>query len=118
MATPTKSQAEADAQAAHDDLVEAACDLFIENTDLAIEAAIDQGVFFVNTSAFDKNVDPKVIFDYYTNLGYGVSFPDYPQNLMLQPAQLFGEFWINYWQNNLVPAAQKYPLRFLISWKP
>lgn len=118
MATPTKSQAQTDAQTAEDALVAAANQLFIDNTDVAIEAAIDQGEFFVNSAAYDHNVDPRAIFDYYTNLGYSVSFPDYPQNLALQPAQLFGEFWINYWNNNLVPNLKKYPIRFLISWKP
>jgi hypothetical protein len=119
MSTPTKDQAQTDAQAANDAIVAAANQLFIDNTDAAIQVAISQGVFFVDSLAFDKNVDPRAIFDHYANLGYGVSFPDFVQNQQLQPAELFGDFWINFWQNNLVPQVRnKYPIRFLISWKP
>lgn len=118
MASIPKSQAQTEAEAAQAALEATAAQLFIDAADAQIQEAIDQGKYFVNCLTHDENVDPKTIFDYYTNLGYGVSFPDYPQNLALQPAQLFGEFWINYWQNNLVPRVKKYPLRFLISWKP
>lgn len=114
----SKSQAETDAQAAQDALEAASATNFITAADAQIQEAIDQGRFYVNCLTFDENVNPKTIFDYYTGLGYGVSFPDYPQSLALQPAQLFGEFWINFWTNNMVPQVNKYPLRMLISWNP
>lgn len=119
MSSITKDQAETQADIANNALTDAANTRFIDATDIQIQKAIAQGEFFVNCECFDPNIDPKIIFDYYTNLGYGVTFPDYPTNLMLQPAQLFGEFWINFWTNNLIPANVKTnPLRFLISWKP
>jgi hypothetical protein len=119
MSTPTKNQSQTNAQAANDALVAAANQIFIDNTDAAIQKAIDQGVFFVDSMAFDRNVNPQQVFQYYTDLGYNVSFPDYIVNQQLEPAQLFGDFWINYWRNNLLPRiGDKYPIRFLISWKP
>lgn len=113
-----KSQAETEAQAAHDTIVSAANQRFIDAADTQIEEAIDLGKFWVNCHTFDLEVDFKMVFMHYADLGYGVSLPDYPSNQMLQPASLFGEFWINYWTNNLVPRDPKKPFRMIISWKP
>lgn len=114
----TKDQAKTDAEAANTTLTSEADQRFIDAADAQIQEAIDQGLFYINCQTYDVKVNPKNIFEYYSGLGYGVSFPDYPTNLMLQPAQLFGEFWINFWSNSLVPTSLKTPVRFLISWNP
>lgn len=114
----TKSQAETDAQIAHDALTDAANTRFIAAADQQITEAIAQGVFYINALSED-DIDPMVVGQYYSDLGYIVSFPDYPQNLILQPAELFGQFWINFWSSGLqIPANLKKPYRFLISWQP
>lgn len=118
MSTPTKNQVKTQAQIAHDALAATANQLFINAADAQIQGAIAQGLFFVNCQTVDDKVDPQAIFNYYSNLGYIVTMPDVPTNIQLGPAQLFGEFWVNFWTNNLIPANVKYPLRFLISWNP
>lgn len=119
MASIPKSQAESESTTEHDALVAAANQRFIDDADAQIQEAIAQGKFFVNCTTFDANIDPKAIFDYYAALGYGVSFPDYSHHdLSQQPAQLFGAFWSNFWNNELVPAGMKLPLRIVIGWMP
>lgn len=117
MSTPTRSQAQIDAQAAEDALVAAANARFILASDIQIAEAINQGKFFVNCITED-NISPRTVFQYYANLGYGVSLPDYPTNLSLQPAELFGAYWINFWSNGgFIPQNLKKPYRFIIAWK-
>lgn len=113
-----KSQAESEAQTANDAIVLAANTRFIAAADQQITEAIDLGVFWVNCQTFDLNVDLKTVFMHYADLGYKISLPDYPCNQMLQPAALFGEFWINYWTSNLYPRDVKKPFRMIISWHP
>lgn len=118
MASIPKSQAESETDTAHDVLVAAANQRFIDAADAQIQEAIDQGRFFVNCTSFEADLDPKAVFDYYAGLGYQVAFPDYTSHdLSQQPAQLFGEFWINFWNNDLVPAGMKLPLRIVIGWR-
>lgn len=113
----TRNQAEIDADAAKAIAVTAANNRFIAAADIQIQEAIDQGQFFVSCSTTD-DIDPQTVFQYYANLGYGVSFPDYPTNLALQPAELFGAYWINFWSNGgFLPRLLKKPYRLLISWK-
>lgn len=113
-----KAQATAETEVTNQEIVDAANTRFIAAADQQITEAIAQGVFWVNCQTFDLNVDIKTVFMHYADLGYGVSLPDYPTNQMLQPAALFGEFWINYWTNKLMPRDVKKPFRMIISWKP
>jgi hypothetical protein len=113
----TRSQAEIDAQAAFDAATAAANARFIAAADIQIQIAIDDGKFYVSCTTED-NIDPRTVFQYYADLGYGVSFPDYPTNLALQPAELFGAYWINFWVNGgFIPQNLKKPYRLIISWK-
>lgn len=112
-----RSTAQTEAQAANDALVLAANNRFIAAADQQITDAIARGAFFANCQTFD-DIDPKTIFQYYANLGYGVEFPDYPTNLALQPAELFGAYWMNFWTNGgFIPQNLKKPYRLIISWK-
>ena len=117
MSTPTRSQAQIDAQAANDTLTADADARFIAAADIQIAEAIAQGKFYANCITED-DINPKTIFQYYADLGYGVSLPDYPTNLALQPAELFGAYWINFWSNGgFIPQNLKKPYRFIIAWK-
>lgn len=112
-----RSTAETDAQTELDTLTAAANARFIAAADIQITEAIDQGLFWCDCITTD-DIDPKTIFQYYAGLGYGVCFPDYPQNLNLQPAELFGAYWINFWSNGgFIPRLLKKPYRLIISWK-
>lgn len=112
-----KSTALTNAQTANDTLTAAANARFIAAADQQITDAIAQGVFYV-TCWSEDDIDPRLVGQHYIDLGYGVSLPDYPMNLILQPAELFGEFWINFWTNGFIPSNMKKPYRFIISWKP
>lgn len=113
----TRSQAEIDAQTALDAATDAANTRFIASADQQITEAIEQGQFFVNCLTTD-DINPETVFRHYADLGYGVSFPDYPSNLTLQPAELFGAYWINFWSNGgFVPRLLKKPYRLLITWQ-
>lgn len=119
MASITKSQAETDSTTEHDALVAAANQRFIDDADAQILEAIDQGKFWINCTTFEADLDPQEIFDYYANLGYSIAFPDYSHHdLSQQPAQLFGAFWTNFWNNAQVPSGMKLPLRIVIGWYP
>ena len=112
-----RDTAQTEAQAANDALTAAANARFIAAADIQIQTAITAGQFYVNCQTEDA-IDPHFIFQYYANLGYGVSFPDYPTNLALQPAELFGAYWINFWTNGgFIPNHLKKPYRLIISWK-
>lgn len=117
MASIPESQANSDALIAHTALVAAANQRFIDAADIQIQEAIVQGKYWVNCETFEENIDPKALFDYYAALGYKVSFPDFTaHDLSQQPAQLFGEFWINFWNNGLIPSSTKLPLRIILGW--
>lgn len=119
MASIPKSQAESDSTTEHDTLVAAANARFIADADVQIQEAIAQGKFWINCTTFEADLDPKAVFDYYAGLGYSVAFPDYSHHdLSQQPAQLFGAFWTNFWNNELVPKCLKVPLRIVIGWYP
>jgi hypothetical protein len=90
---------------------------FIAAADLQIQEAVARGVFWVSTQTA-SDINPETVFKHYADLGYGVSFPDYPTNLSLQPAELFGSYWVNFWSNGgFIPSLLKKPYRLLISWK-
>lgn len=113
----SRSQAETDATTANNAAIAAANARFIAAADIQIQEAIDQGQFWVSATTTD-DIDPQTVFKHYADLGYGVSFPDYPTNLSLQPAELFGAYWVNFWSNGgFVPQLLKKPYRLLITWK-
>jgi hypothetical protein len=112
-----RSTAQTEAQTNHDADVAAANARFIAAVDQQITDAIALGFFYVNSLSAD-DIDPMVVGQYYSDLGYIVSFPDFPQNLILQPAELFGEFWINFWTSGMqIPTNLTKPYRFIIAWK-
>jgi len=101
MSTPTKTQANAASTAAQNAIETAALNQFIADIDQLIETAESEGLFKVNIN-MAPNVDPKAVFDYFTGLGYTVTFvntfnpANSPSN---NPAQLFGQFLIDFFNN-------------------
>jgi hypothetical protein len=87
--------------------------LFIADADRQILAAIALDKKFISITTFGE-VNPHYIYKYYTNLGYDVDFPDLIQGQKFQPADLFGEFWLEYWEHTLLPSFHKGPIRIVI----
>lgn len=124
MATPpNRNTANTNAQTAKDAITLAADNQFISDAGDAILAAIAQGKFMV-TLHTAKGVDVPTVHDYLTNLGYQVAYPGLgmkagPQPFqpsgVFQPADLFGQLWIDFWNGN-VPRLDN-PLRMTISWR-
>lgn len=92
----TESAANSAAIAAQEAIEDAANAVFIANADAAIADAISMGKFRVYINSV-KHMSFKDIFDYYTNLGYQIGMPTC--TVGNQPAQLFGQFWIAFWEN-------------------
>lgn len=90
--------------------------IFVANTDFQIAGAIALGLYQTAVLTWG-NVDPKYAFNYYTNLGYKVILPDMSTTMTPNPAQLFGFFWEEFWNNQFVLLDLKNPVRMLISWK-
>lgn len=111
MATPNKATVNATTTADKAAIVAAANDQFIADADLAIASAAELGKFKVSLIP-SVNVDIATIVEYYTNLGYAVGSPTYPP---YQPAQLFGYFWVNYW-NGVRNYFSSKNTRIIISW--
>lgn len=88
---------------------------FIADVDQQILDAIDLGKFEVSATTFGY-VNPHDIYVYYLNLGYMVTFPDLIHGQAFQPADLFGQFWIDYWNHTILPRGAKNPVRMLIFW--
>jgi hypothetical protein len=112
----TRDQANADAQTALTAIQTAENTQFIANVDAQIQEAIAQGRFEVSATT-SKNVDIQTVFEYYVNLGYMVWFPDYPTNLNVQPVELFGQYWTDYWQHILSLYPLKNPARIIVGWR-
>lgn len=118
MATPPlASVANVDSTTDHDALVAAANQQFIDQTVVAIANATTNGKFEVFMTTF-QNCDFNLLATYFQNLGYTVIFPDFPPFDGSQPAQLFGDFWIAYWDNQLIPTGMKprNPVRMGFRW--
>lgn len=124
MATPpNRNTANTNAQTALDALQSAADASFVSDAGDAILQAIALGHFLV-TLTTDKNCNLQVIHDYFVALGYAVAYPGLgmkagPQPFqpdgLFQPADLFGVFWFQYWQNH-VPNLHN-PCRITLSWR-
>jgi len=117
MSSIPASAALAAQKAAEDALVAADNALFIADADNQIQAAIALGRTEISITA-QRHVNPHDIYKYYTNLGYNVDFPDFRQGTAFQPVDLFGQFWIEYWNHTLLPPFQKNPVRVIINWAP
>jgi hypothetical protein len=117
MSTPTKSQANAASTATQTAIGTAAFNQFISDINQLIATAETQGLFQVNIN-MAPNVDPEEVFNYFTGLGYTVSFvntfnpANSPSN---NPAQLFGQFLVDFFNNfNLSNPATVY--RVVVAW--
>lgn len=120
MATPpNKSLANTNATTALNILLAAADQLFIDNAATAILEAISQGKYLVTLNTFE-NCDLRVLHDYFVGLGYAVSYPGlnmYPGAQPFQPMELFGIFWIQFWENWPFTPVIINPARVTLSWK-
>jgi hypothetical protein len=87
--------------------------LFICDANKQIRDAIALGKFYISSTTFGS-VNPRDIYQYYTALGYDVDFPDLIQGQRFQPSDLFGEFWVNFWNHTLLPPFTKGPIRIVI----
>jgi|ERR1035437_5577741 hypothetical protein len=117
MSSIPASTALTDQKAAHEALEAADNALFIADADRQILAAIALGRADISMTTFG-HVSPHGIWKYYSNLGYNINFPDLIQGQAFQPVDLFGEFWINYWNHTLLPPFSKNPVRIVINWGP
>ncbi len=90
--------------------------IFIANVDAQITEKIAQGAFQISATTFN-GVNLQTVFQYYVNLGYAVSFPDYPANLNYQPVDLFGQYWEAYWLHRLSLYPIQNPARIIIQWR-
>lgn len=118
MSSLPASTAQSDTITAKDELIVADNANFIAQVDVQIQEAIALGRFQISATTFG-NVHPRDIVKYYGNLGYWIVFPDLIQGPNFQPADLFGEFWVNFWDNTLTPLfKQRKPVRMVIGWSP
>lgn len=117
MSSITKATAKSDSDTSHAVLVAADNAIWITNTDKQIQDAIGLGLYQTTVLTWG-NVDAMVVFKYYVDLGYLIYLPDMPQNLNLQPAQLFGTYWEAFWNHTLFINAGTNPVRMVITWKP
>lgn len=118
MSSLPASTADTDSQTALNALRAADNANFILAVDQAILDAIAQGETQISANTFG-NVNAQTVTEYYVNLGYKVSFPDFRTNIGNQPAQLFGDAWVSFWQGTLagyLGFVPKNPMRLLIGW--
>ncbi len=117
MSSVTKDQAQTDAETALAAIYLAAKNRFIIDADIQIQQAIAQGLSFVNCTTSD-DINPSDIFDYYTQLGYQVEFPDFPHGSKpTDPPDSNSGFWVSNWLNTgLTRQKLEKPYRFLIIW--
>ena len=119
MASIPASTAQSDTNTALAALQAADNATFISASDAAILDATSQGLTQISANTFGS-VDAETVVSYYVNLGYKVSLPDFQNNVQQQPAQQFGEFWVEFWNGTLPQFTgvdiKKNPVRILISW--
>jgi len=114
MSLPNNATAHASTLADLTALQVAANAKFIALTTDLINDAILRGVYQVSVTSFE-NCDLATIASTFAALGYVVTFPD-SILFNMQPAQLFGQAWFDYWRLNGVPPEIKNPARIIISW--
>lgn len=114
MSTPTEATVHAAAIAAQEARENAANALFIAEADAAIADAVSMGKFKIYLSSV-KHMSFKDIQDYYQALGYEIGMPNCSWG-NCQPAQLFGQFWLAYWERRQICQCHR-PCRVVIMWK-
>lgn len=97
MSTPNASTVNATATTAQTAINSAADASWIADADAAVADAASRGMFMVRLHLTD-GIDLQAIVAYYQALGYIVSAP-LPPNVGMQPANLFGAFWQQFWTN-------------------
>lgn len=115
MASIPATTAENNTDIARAALVAADNAIFIADVDKQILDYIALGKKEISATTFGY-VHIKDIYNYYTALGYHVDFPDLRQGHKFQPADLFGQFWIEFWNHTLIPHHPRNPTRVLINW--
>lgn len=108
-----KNTAKTNTETAHNTAETAANTIFIAAADAQINGAIARGVFWIMVQITDENVDIKTVVQHYMDLGYSVKFSGVNSG---NPASLFGENWVAYWDGNGIPAEIPLPAKVKISW--
>jgi hypothetical protein len=100
----------------------AADKVFIASVDSQIQTAINLGLSEI-TAVTQPDVSINTVFNYYNNLGYLCSFPDYLQqngqalpSIDQQPVNFFGFNWTQYWLNAIGAFHIKSPARMTVRW--
>lgn len=95
---------------------------FIADVDVMIQTAIKLGQSQI-TAITHQHVSIGTIFNYYTNLGFHCTFPDYLQqngaqipSLVQQPVNFFGFNWTQYWLNAIGQFHIRNPARMTVQW--
>lgn len=115
---PNSSTANADSLAQLTALQAAANALFIDQANTAIENAINEGKYWIVLTSF-QNCNLLDLQTYFVGLGYQVQYPDMlnpnltPQN----PAQLFGQDLVDFWDNGGQVQHLSNPLRIKLLWQ-
>lgn len=118
-----RNTANANSTTAFNAIQTAADTYWIANVDSQIATAITLGQFTITAMA-DTSVNLNTVFQYYANLGYNVSFPDFANqnggflpSIINQPANLFGSNWNQYWMGLLTLSLVQTPCRISIAWQ-
>lgn len=114
MATPIESVTNAAALAAANIIKSAANARFIADADIAIASAASQGKLQVCLSSL-KDMSFKDVSNYYVALGYKIGMYGCTWG-NCQPSNLFGQFWLNYWNNNQICTCTP-PCKIIILWQ-
>lgn len=117
-----RNTANADSNTALTAIQTAADTDWIASVDSQIQTAITLGQFSV-TALTNSAVNLDTVFQYYADLGYNVSFPDYANqngntlpSIINQPSNFFGYNWTAYWQGLLTLNIVSNPARITIAW--
>lgn len=114
MTTPTANESNAATTADKTALQNAANTYFIDQATTIIADFVAQGKYQVSLD-MGEYVDTHYIVQYFRDLGYGVDLPNL-NNLQVQPADLFGHFWVRFWNSyNIFPRGEG--KRITISWR-
>jgi hypothetical protein len=114
---PLASVAKTDSEADLTALKDAANQNFINDAIVAIAQANANGQFEVFMTTHEY-CDVRYLAKYFQNLGYSINFPEYPWTHGGQPAELFGQAYIDYWEFQLTYMVRdmKNPIRIGFGW--
>lgn len=118
----TRAEANANSTTSQNAIMSNADTIFIANVDWQIQQAISQGQFQV-TAVSNAFINLMGVYQYYANLGYNVSFPDYANqnganlpSIIQQPTNYFGYNWTAYWAGLIQLNLVSNPARLTIQW--